>query len=273
MFNEASGQVDPDYANHFMERAWALIGSLIVLVVVLGAAIIWWFERDNWREWFAVRSLGWWTMLAVVTVAPAVVITQRPRPSYFFGVGVFSLAVIGTAVWILIRRLHLSRLEWIPMLPVMLGGWMFAASEYQPVAVPPQRPLHDLYERLLPYEPEITRDNANYFLIGDYNSEIEWYVGKKDSHSYSYGTMFPEWKGQSSLVDFFQSKHIDMVYLNDWAIRMIRCFSGTALQEFIDQGGKAGWHLIGSGKEPERWMLFEQSAQTTSGQTAIAENP
>ena len=114
LLNTSSGTVDPDYAPQALGFTWPKYVSLGLIAVVLAGIVVWAIERKKWREWFAERGVGWLAMLAVIAVGPAVVITQRPRPSYFFTLGVFSMALVGTAVWILIRRLRTQPLRMDP---------------------------------------------------------------------------------------------------------------------------------------------------------------
>jgi hypothetical protein len=275
LMNTASGGINPDYAPQALGIVWPRYVSLAIIAVVLLGAIVWWFERRKWREWFSERGLGWLAMLAVISVSPAVVITQRPRPSYFFTLGVFSMAVVGTAVWILIRRLRTRRFEWILMLPIMLLGWVYVPAYY----LPAPRPLHDDYERLAPYGKLIAQKNVR-ILAGDSPYEIGSYVCHAKGTQYAYSIMFPEWKGQSSREEFFAQKQLNFVYLNDWAIRMIHIFSPDGLERFMANGGKNGWVLLASGREPgtsiqgqERWLLFERTVQPTPGATWNPDNP
>jgi hypothetical protein len=275
LFNTSSGTVDPDYAPQAMGFTWPLYFSLAMIAVVLAGGVVWLLERKKWREWFADRGVGWLAMLAVISVCPAVVITQRPRPSYFFAFGVFSMAVVGTAVWILIRRFRTQRYEWILMLPIMLIGWRYVPTYYQPAP----RPIHDDYERLASYGYLIAKPNTR-LLAGFSPSEMGSYIAHGKGSQFDYSFMFPGYTGQISLVQLFAQKRLNLVYLNDWSVGMLRYYAPGALEKFVAEGGKDGWIVLASGRDrepvtkaPQHWFFFARTVQPTNGPTWKPNDP
>jgi hypothetical protein len=275
MLNTSSGTVDPDYEPQAMSLTWPLYVSIAIGVVVLAGFVVWLFERKKWREWFSQRGMGWLAMLAVISVGPAVVITQRPRPSYFFTVSVFTMAVVGTAVWILIRRLRIGRYEWILMLPIMLIGWRYVPTYYLHAA----RPIHDDYERLAPYGYLMAKPKVR-CLAGFSPTEMNSYICHGKGTEFAYSLMFPGYTGQIPLTQFFAQKRLNLVYLNDWSVGMLRYYAPGALEKFMAEGGKDGWILLASGRErepatkaPQHWFFFARTVQPTDGPTWQPNNP
>ena len=146
---------------------------------------------------------------------------------------------------------------------------------YQPMP----RQVHDDYERLAPYGYLIAKPNVR-FLCGFSPSEMGSYIAHGKGSEFDYSFMFPGYLGQVPLTELFAKKRLNLVYLNDWSVGMLRYYAPGRLEQFMAEGGKDGWILLASGRDrepvtkaPQHWFFFARTVQTTSGPTGQPNDP
>jgi hypothetical protein len=257
LFNATSGTVNPDYAPVKLraEYAWWLT-MLLFLCWLFGIGRMasnwqWW-----WTEWIRPRLMGWVGMLAIVAVATLVITSQRPRPSYLFGLSVFLMAVTGLSVHALTHDWPWANNTGRALLPLaMLGLVVFVPPYFRPGT---QRPLHDLVRRLEPYKDVIDKQDSR-VLLGDYAFESTVYVGMGCSDALRYEFLVGEWRPGVSLEQFLAEQHVDAFYMSEGLIEYLRQNRPGVAQAFLDGPPPPNWKEIGRGDAPgDRWRLFQR---------------
>src|SRR5262249_49187685 len=152
----------PDYVPVRTRSRPALVLGLALLGVwAAGAALVAWEWRYWWERCIRGRLLTWLALLCVAAVSVPVIATQRPRPSYLFGLGVLLMALTGFWVQVLLRRLRLAGRA-SALMPAAMAGlcllvpsyYLSAARRWQP------RPLRQVIERLSPYRELLPGTNC-----------------------------------------------------------------------------------------------------------------
>lgn len=104
LFGATSGDVTPDYVAVPRRPAFVALCSVVYLAVVAAGLLRMMRRPAQWRrELIGSSGGGWAVLIAVSLVVPAIVLTQRPRPSYLFGFAAFLMAAAGLGVHALTR--------------------------------------------------------------------------------------------------------------------------------------------------------------------------
>jgi hypothetical protein len=152
LFNMASGRDNPDYAPVEVNPAPALLGSFVLIGILTWGAVV--FFRNR-REWFDIlmrpRIWLWIIMGCVASVVIIIMITERPRPSYMFTLGILLMALTGLSV-----QLIAWRWSWPSAI-----GWLFPIAAVALIAFTPcyyrsprfgSRPHLDVYQHMRPFQ-------------------------------------------------------------------------------------------------------------------------
>jgi hypothetical protein len=252
LFNAMSGTANPDYAP--VNKTWlVLVPSAGALLAVVWGAILAVRRWDYWwPHWFRERRGAWLIMLATVCTIGPVILTQRPRPSYLFSTSLVLMAVVGSAVYLLVHC-------W----PVLTKRVAAAAALIILAAVPsyytgmaPTRPLYANYERLKPFIPML-RENDNNLLLGDYAGELFGYLNlaNRNISVFDYSLLASR-KPEQSLDLFLRNKGINILYVQPRVMNEMR--SSPNGNQLLDQPEMIGWRKIGSPAESDDrpWLLL-----------------
>jgi hypothetical protein len=174
-FNVVGGKHNPDYAS-------VLYIPLYPRFALLGMALVAGFF--TWRVFFrsapegraardALRS-GLPLIFGSVLMLIAIVLTQRPRPSYLLGFGVLAVwyfGVLTSAAWPQLRKLDVG--PWPLALAVIL---VFLAPSYAALSLPGKNGmLKELYRLANPHRDLLCRSGGK-FALSEYPFELSSYL-------------------------------------------------------------------------------------------------
>lgn len=255
LFNATSGSVNPDYAAVCIHsgRAAALT-ALLLSCWLAGLVALVWDWRFWWEAWLQPRAWGWLGMFAVAAVAIPVITTQRPRPSYLFGLSVFIMAATAMCFWMITYRWRWSR----PLsrcLPLAMVTLIILVPPYfQPMAGRSYRPLRELVGRLQSFD--VAPAEGAVPLLGDYASELAAYVWKKRT-VLNYDILRTSWPAGMRLEQLLAERQVDLLYLNESMLEHLESEHGQDGAAFVSALPPAGWRLLGHGDIPgDRWRYF-----------------
>jgi hypothetical protein len=250
LFNSMSGTVNPDYAPVRRHMA-ALPLTLCALAIVVTAAVKVWRNWDFWwRTWFRERRGVWLLMIAVLFVAIPIIVTQRPRPSYLFASTVVLMAVIGSAVHVLLT----PRWRAVPAFLAMIGiPILIAVVPSYYAKHRSDRPLYINYERLRPFQALFdNRDNR--ILFGDYNGEFRGYLRITKFTTFDYG-LLQSWKSPQPLDEFLDAQRINIVFIQPRVMPELR--ARPEARQFLEQPESLGWRRLAPADDSEdTWLLL-----------------
>lgn len=218
LFNSTSGAVNPDYADvsaHSTRATWL---SLLYFVVVVASVPTMLRHRRTYREYFLQRRSFFVLAAALLVTGLAIVLTQRPRPSYLFSVTVCLMAVMGLSLAALTHRFTRqtnAACFVVAFLALLLWPGYYGGSSAA-------RPLYANYLRLQPFAPLLTgKDKA--VLIGDYAGELANYLrlAPTGTRFFDY-SLLNSWDRQEPLCDFLQRKGVSFAFLQPRIIAEIR---------------------------------------------------
>jgi hypothetical protein len=261
LFHRTYGKMNPDYVPvNDGSRAAAVLGVLVLAVWAAGLVCLVRDWRELWQTWIRPRAWGWVGMFAVAVVAVPVISTQRPRPSYLFGLSVLLMALTASSVWVLTRRWRATR--WLAHgMPLVMAALVVLMPPYyrhakSPAARANQRPLHDLTERLLPYEGCNPRKDTLAVMGDHYPFETSAYVWKGRCTGVGYGALENEWPAGKPLEQLLAERNVAVLYLNDRMLRHLESARAADAQAFLT-APPPGWRRGGGSDAPgDRWRLF-----------------
>ena len=146
LFGATSSGYQPDYPPVEAHRGYALLVSLLVLGLLLGALIVV-TRRRRWPWRRPPTPLHPWALLVLAAVAVTtlvVVVTQRPRPEYMYGLTVGLMLLTGASVSTLLQVRGWTQFAGAVAVAVAVALVIALPSQYRRGP----RPLHDAVERL-----------------------------------------------------------------------------------------------------------------------------
>ena len=173
--NATASDDNPDYAPVNKRATTPTVLLLISLVIVaLGLRKI--YKTDS-PQTLAVRDLLQRTgpiIIGLLLVAVAVILTQRPRPSYLLGTGVLYVWVMLLCLDVLFPSFRKLSTLWMIALVTALGVWLIPT--YQSQALPSQNgTLANLYQQFLPQAKELCTTRGSIF-INEYTTDLGNYL-------------------------------------------------------------------------------------------------
>ncbi|MCC7010909.1 MAG: hypothetical protein IT184_19005 [Acidobacteria bacterium] len=181
LFNRTWGGANPDYApvEHPDSALAVVLSGAALVVTLLAARALWRDRRQWWQAWYRSRAMLWGAMASISVVSLPVILTQRPRPSYLFGLTVCLMAVCASAVQILTRRWsgwHGRAAAAIVLVSLIVVSPYYAEHRSS-------RPLMNAYRALRPVVPVLNRLNGR-VVLGDFAWELQSYLGLVGAASY-----------------------------------------------------------------------------------------
>lgn len=262
LFDATSGSRNPDYFAGRLNRRYPIVLSAIVLAILIAGAIVFGRDRrDGWQTLICPTRWGWAVMAGVAAVALLLVVpTQRPRPSYLFGLTVILMCLVGMALTVLLgRRRWMKQLA--PLMPIVMIALPFCVpSAYGTPDRHGSRPLYDDYERLVPYQYLISNPDVKF--LGLFASETQAYVGLGTGAAdrcKDY-TEFARLRAGQSLASFLQQNNIAVFEWGGQQQFLLESKHPGLLRDFLDSAGASGWRLIGMQQDRrEPWLLFQRT--------------
>lgn len=268
LFDRASGVNNPDYIPVNLQSKTALYLSIFVIALLLIAIIYWWKEREKWNSWFISNRLGWITMLCFLAVAPAIILTQRPRPEYLYCVTIFLMSVIGTSFWIIVSRWSSPR--WLKViLPVFMVALIICMPNYY--SDKNKRPMLQLYNQLRPFKEYIDKPNT-VFLSNGLGTLVSYLGLHHLPKALMIKDVLSDISPNESLVQALNKKKINLFYLDENSLNEFESKMPGLIKLFFVEGGKQGWRVINYGEIPNRWWLFQRKQNRLISPFQIAES-
>jgi hypothetical protein len=251
LFNVMSGTVNPDYPPVTRHAAAVVLSIAVISLIILAVLRVVRDRTSTWRDWFKKSAGTWLGMIAVVCVAAPVILTQRPRPSYLFPVGVFSMAIVGSAIYIL----SFGRMAILERVAICLVFVVLVVVPPYFVTHPSDRPLYSAYQRLQPFRGLIL-NRKDKVLLGDYNGELRGYLvlTRAYPNSLDYSVLL-SWTRESNLADFLGEKNIGFVFLQPRIVSELRNVPQAGL--LFNAPETFGWRrLVLDNSDNPSWFIL-----------------
>jgi hypothetical protein len=271
-FNSKYGSIaeasNPDYIP-INQGSWpVLAGSIgIVLVIVIGAVLIWTERRRWWEDWLRVRVWGWASLAAMATSAIYAALLTRPRPSYMFPLGILIFAALGMSLVAIARRLGVPERARALLLPLALVAVILIPSHYRdgysnPQIGPGER-LRTAVSRLDPYRSQIQGGHRGLLAVYPATSACE-YVGRSDPcDPVSWNgdlaqSLGPELAGQEQ--ENFEPIPVNLIYADEYVFT-----ADPGMRSRLNGMVGHGWRRVAPSSPDAPWMLLARDPPSSSG--------
>jgi len=261
LFATMSGTVTPDYIPVPTNARRATALSILAAALALAGAVALVRGRHGLDRWLADRVWGWLAILAMVPVWTAIILTQRPRPSYLLTLGAALMAALGTSalltVWMPITR-RMGRIgPWalMALVTALLAWW---PSHY----VPADQPMLTLYRRLLAFEDLIARPDT-VLLVSSRPLELHYYLGRAQSKVLEYGPLVSG--DEQELEAFLDQAGVNVFYADESMLETLR--KSGRFDALLDSVKTPQWRLIGAENHGgARWRLWQRRGPAAPAQ-------
>jgi hypothetical protein len=256
LFNYRSGSANPDYAATLQSNI-VLIPSLLACAIVALGAFFFFSERKKWRLapiWESTLESRIWAWVALACACLAVggaILTNRPRPSYLFILGITIRALVGLCLYLVIQ--HWPKLKPIGLVLalVLFGTALVLPSWYE--HAPSPRPLLQAYRRLKPFENFFHEPKELLVSVG-FGTELSSYAGE----CYCAAKQFVELRNQvtpeRTLAQAFDQAGATL-FLADELI-----LADPLAREFVANAGRLHWDVVAERHNgSENWTVLHRT--------------
>ena len=254
LFNVTSGHVNPDYAPVQINPPPALLGSFVLLGILTWGGVV--FFR-NPREWYEtlVRPKIWvWIIMAcVASVVIIIMITERPRPSYMFTLGLLLMALTGFCVQLIVWRWDwLSALQW--MFPIAVAALIAFTPCYYRDPRFGSRPNLAVYRHMRPFQEIINPDVA--LMAPNAGAELCFYLSiipKRYCQGINYWAFRDSTPPGADWNQALAARKVKFFLANELVL------NDKAGAAFVRSAESNGWEVVELENLPRnRWMLLEK---------------
>jgi hypothetical protein len=240
LFGATATRDQPDYFLVRTHRLYTIpLTVLLVALLVAGTVAACAKPRFLPPGWIGERAWALLVLAGVVITTCVIILTQRPRPEYLYGLTIAILVFAGFCFWALLARVNLVRCA-APS-AVVLSVLLLAAmsSHYRPGA----RPLHEAVTRLQIVRKPLQNPKA-VLITSRYNWEICAYLASKpDDHCLS-----PDWEtlqsritGGARVDNVLRNANAKVIYA-DPALQ-----SDQSLKNLLADPKRYGWRRVAAG--------------------------
>jgi hypothetical protein len=262
LFNFRSGGANPDYANTY-QSGWVLLPSLGACALLALGAYLFFSERKQWMEtWRSRYSPFWgsaleswiWAWIALVCVSLVVggaILTNRPRPSYMFILGIAIRALLGLCFYLVLRRWPRLRTAFAAVALLAVAAALIRPSVFEG-ASRSTRPLLQAYRRLQPFERFF--HEPNHLLVStEFGSEISSYDGKCNCPWVRFDELRAKVTPERGLEQVFDEAGATLFLADE------RILTDPVAQQFVMRAGQYHWEMAaGSLTLRDHWVVLHR---------------
>jgi hypothetical protein len=196
-------------------------------------------------------------------MAIPVVLTQRPRPSYFFYISLIVIAATTGAIGIFLRRWPgIYRSLDIGALAVASALLLFVPRYSLPPYLPSGRPVLQKLERLAPQRTMLLKAPGR-IILGNWANEVAHYLGlgapsaiPPEEPLVVFGNdLLRNWEGTIPLEQFLAEQRVHVLYLDPSELAWLR--AQPQAKNVLDNPRGAGWLDVAHEERGDRsWALL-----------------
>jgi hypothetical protein len=253
LFNAASSPLSPDFAHvQTGEPLPRALGVALVLLIAGGAACL---LRDQGLR-VAARAQpvwGWLVLFAGGLGASVVLVIERPRAEYLYGLTILLMAAGGWSAAALAGRWQVSRRWRSAAVGLAVCGLAVWPGYYLIGDHARAHDLLDTYQHLRPFSALIA-DPSTRFLKGEYNTAVAAYLGHRADGVLDYA-LLDQRDPSVPLADFLDRHGISLLYLDESLLEALE----DADDPLVDAPASVGWRVVASDDtDGARWRLLQR---------------
>jgi hypothetical protein len=263
LFNARAGSFDPDYVPSHVARYPLVLGGLVIVTLAAGAILAWRARSKAPLFWLSNRTAI--AFLPPLTMAVAVVVTQRPRPSYFFYVSIIIIAATMGAIGVILRHWPAIRRRLDIGAIAAAGAIILLMPPYSlPPYLPSGRPILQKLEHLAPYRTLLLKAEGR-LILGDWASDLLNYLDLKrlggmpfeGPQSVFGNDLLRGWEGTTPLEQFLAEQRIHVLYLDASELAWLR--TQPQAKNMLDNPPAVGWRDLAHEERGDgSWALLTQ---------------
>lgn len=175
LFNSTTAKHNPDYVPVRVNAVWPTALLIFTLGIILSGAItLYRTTPDKHRQIRSDLSKMAPLLLAVLVMSLAVILTQRPRPSYLLGLGMLYMWVVSIFLSLHLSRFAVIKTYWLPSLILVTS--IVLLPSYHSLQLPSQRGiLEKIYLQLKPQAAKLCKSSGS-LAVGYHASSINNYL-------------------------------------------------------------------------------------------------
>lgn len=267
LWGRSAGRGQPDYLERPTRSRLALALDLLALgLLAAGGTLVWADRRGRWGARLRQRLPGLVAMGAVLTVMAVVMVTQRPRPSYLFGLFFCVASAVGASAAASTERLGLQRAAaragpWAALLLVAALPRYYGPGYVNPAGGGGQ-PLRALVERVLPYRAAFRVAERRVVTFG-YGLEICGYVGAGACRARDFRDVIAGRPPDLTLGTWFSRENVGLLYADE------NTFAEPRAGYFLAYPETDGWEaIVRVERAGERWGLYRPRPEAAGKEPA-----
>ena len=260
LFNARAGSFDPDYAPTHLATYPLILGTGVIVLLTAGAILAWRTRSKTPLSWINRAAIAF---LPLLMMAIPVVLTQRPRPSYFFYISVIVIAATMGAIGLILRRWPgIYRSLDIGALAVASALLLFVPRYSLPPYLPSGRPVLQKLEHLAPQRTMLLKAPGR-IILGDWANEVAHYLGLSapsaippEEPQVVFGNdLLRNWEGTIPLEQFLAEQRVHVLYLDPSELAWLR--AQPQAKNVLDNPRAAGWLDVAHEERGDRsWALL-----------------
>ncbi len=149
---------EPDYVPVERHRSYALVLSVLLAALLAAGAVAIRGDPVHWRRWWAARAWAIGLLGAIGVTTLVVMLTQRPRPEYMYGLTVGLMVCAGAALQAIARRRRWADRLAVPAVLMPIVVVIAVPSHYRGQTT--GRPILHGVRRLEPVRDRLTRPGS-----------------------------------------------------------------------------------------------------------------
>jgi hypothetical protein len=254
LFNATSTGDQPDYIPVETSRPYSLVLSILVFALVIGGLAAIRRDREFWRrEWLSSRARAIVVLGAVAVTTFIVVLTQRPRPEYMYGLTVGLMVLTGVCISALLRRLGWTRFISAIACVLVLALLTTLPSYYQRGS----RPIHDAVQRLKVIDGRLQQPGS-VLVASQFNFEICAYMADSFDHDCT-SPSWPMLQGQlaagTPIRDVLNRIKATAIYADPVLL------ADLSIAKLVARPRAAGWRQVAGGSGPTGpWRILVRAS-------------
>lgn len=244
LFNARAGSFDPDYAPTRLAMYPLILGMVVVVLLAAGAILAWRTRSKTPLSWINRVAIAF---LPLLTMAIPVVLTQRPRPSYFFYISLIVIAATMGAIGLFLRRWPgIYRSLDIGTLAVAGALLLYMPRYSLPPYLPGGRPVLQKLEHLAPQRAILLKARGR-IILGNWPNEVAHYLGlgapsaipPEEPPAVFGNDLLRRWEGTIPLEEFLAEQQVNVLYLDPSELAWLR--AQPQAKNVLDNPRAAGW--------------------------------
>jgi hypothetical protein len=182
----------------------------------------------------------------------AAMLSNRPRPSYMFILGVALRALIASSFYVIVSRWPKARRVGAGISSVLVAAVLFLPSFYEFRPLP--RQLLSIYRRLQSAGAAFAHPDSVLLVSQQYGVEISSYVGRCACRYISYDELRRAMAPGESLAQALDRKHANLFYVDEGVM------SDPNARKFVMNADTYHWRVVaGPHTGGEDWAFLQRN--------------